>query len=335
MQRDGLFELKRKWLPLFLFGVAIFGSGIALFALWVYRSSPYPRIVVDFLTTGDPASLPRGTLISLSAAAFALFGVWILAFSIRKINESEVGEIDSFWWKVAVAALAGSWWLGQPRAAVIGSGTGMPTLLRALKTFCGTITVVGNAAPELVIALADDEEGVRYVMSQTSEFLKNSEVSRLSNGLRLHGRFLSPDSPMAFEAVTRADVVILCPDLENVGQVGNLPYETVRRARGKRILVGAVTASAEDALARASEWYAARCGSITVLANNNFVAPLPTNRFYQSGENLRGLTRSASLQGASQNLEGLFERDLADWSSPENWDASKLSVFLREAIMRN
>ncbi|MBI5052642.1 MAG: hypothetical protein HZB52_05195, partial [Chloroflexi bacterium] len=294
--RDGLFELKRKWLPLFLFGVAIFGSGIALFALWLYRSSPYPRIVVDFLTTNDPASLPRGTLISLSAAAFALFGAWILVYSIRKINESEVGEIDSFWWKIAVAALAGGWWLGQPRVAVIGSGTGMPTLLRALKTFCGTITVVGNASPELVIALADDEEGVKYVLEQTpSVFETLGVLAKISDGLRLHGRFLSPDSPMAFEAVTRADAVILCPDLENVGQVsnlpyvgqvsnlpyvgqvGNLPYETVRRARGKRVLVGAVTASAEESLARAIESCAAQCGSITVLANNNFVAPLPPN----------------------------------------------------------
>jgi hypothetical protein len=321
--RDGLFELKRKWLPLFLFGVAIFGSGIALFALWLYRSSPYPRIVVDFLTTNDPASLPRGTLISLSAAAFALFGVWILVYSIRKINESEVGEIDSFWWKVAVAALAGSWWLGQPRVAVIGSGTGMPTLLRALKTFCGTITIVGDTAPELIIALADDEEGVRYVLHKTSEVLKTSEASQLSNGLRLHGRFLSPDSPMAFEAVTRADVVIVCPDLDSNERLEIRDY--VRHARGKRILVGAVTASTKDALARAIESCAAHCGSITALANNNFVAPLSPNRFYQSGENLRGL----------KDLEGLFERDLADWSSPESWDVAKLGVFLREAIMRN
>ena len=325
MQRDGLLELKRKWLPLFLFGVAIFGSGIALFALWLYRSSPYPRIVVDFLTTNDPASLPRGTLISLSAAAFALFGAWILLYSIRKINESEVGEIDSFWWKIAVAALAGGWWLGQPRVAVIGSGAGMPTLLRALKTFCGTSTVVGNAAPELIIALADDEEGVRYILHKTSDVLKTPEVSQLSNGLRLHGRFLSPDSPMAFEAVTRADAVILCPDLDSNERLDAKRGDYVKRAKGKRVLVGAVTAPAENSLARAIESCAAHCGSITVLANNNFVAPLSPNRFYQSGENLRGL----------KDLGGLFERDLTDWSSPESWDVGKLSVFLREAITRN
>jgi hypothetical protein len=324
MQRDGLFELKRKWLPLFLFGVAIFGSGIALFALWLYRSSPYPRIVVDFLTTGDPASLPRGTLISLSAAAFALFGVWILVYSIRKINESEVGEIDSFWWKVAVAALAGGWWLGQPRVAVIGSGTGLPTLLRALKSFCGTITVMGNASPELVIALADDEEGVRYVLEQTPSVLKTLGVlTKVSDGLRLHGRFLSPDSPMAFEAVTRAEAVILCPDLDSNERLEIGDY--VRRAKGKRVLVGAVTASAEDVLARAVERCAAQCGSITVLANNNFVAPLPSNRFYQTIKDFRDI----------KNLGSLFERDLADWSSPESWDVGKLAVFLHEAITRN
>jgi len=39
------------------------------------------------------------------------------------------------------------------------------------------------------------------------------------------------------------------------------------------------------------------------LANNNFVAPLPPNRFYQK----------TNLTGLKDQL-GLFERDLADWS---------------------
>jgi NAD(P)-dependent dehydrogenase (short-subunit alcohol dehydrogenase family) len=128
---------------------------------------------------------------------------------------------------------------------------------------------------------------------------------------------------MAFEAVTQADAVILCPDLDSNERLEIGDY--VRRAKGKRVLVGAVTASAEESLARAVESCAAQFGSITVLANNNFVAPLPPNRFYQSTGNLQGF----------KNLEGLFERDLADWSSPESWDAGKLSVFLREAITRN
>ncbi len=86
--------------------------------------------------------------------------------------------------------------------------------------------------------------------------------------------------------------------------------------RGRRILVGAASAAKPDQLRQAVNWAASRYGSFNViLANHTSVRPLPPGRFYQK-------------------IEGAVERDLADWESPEQWEASKLAVFLREAITR-
>ena len=64
MKPDGLIDLKRKWLPFFVLGSAIFGAGLALSLLWLYRQSPFTDAVVDFLTP-SPTAPPRGTLISV------------------------------------------------------------------------------------------------------------------------------------------------------------------------------------------------------------------------------------------------------------------------------
>ena len=111
MNRDGLFELKRRWLPLFIVGAALFGAGLALGVLWVYRESPrwVTDSVVTFLSPTSPTAPPRGTLISAAALAFIVVGGGLLVFAVRRISTSEVGEIDSFWWKIAVGMLAGQW----------------------------------------------------------------------------------------------------------------------------------------------------------------------------------------------------------------------------------
>ncbi len=316
MKPDGLFELKRKWLPLFILGSAIFGAGVALALLWLYRQSPFTDAVVDFLTPTSPEAPPRGTLISITAALFTVIGGGLLIFATRRINASEVGEIDSFWWKVAVAALAGQWWLGEPRVAVLAAGPGTPILLRALKTFSGRITVLARPTPDLVLALAEDEAAVQNVLTALP-----GALDELSDGLRLRGRFLSPDaSSLTLDAVARAEALIVAPALdaeESFGlKVDEAVADAARKMRGRRILVGAASAAKPDELAQAVNWCASRYGSFNViLANNNSIRPLPPGRFYQK-------------------VEGGVERDLADWESPERWEASKLAVFLREAITR-
>ena len=316
MKPDGLFELKRKWLPLFVLGAGVFGAGLTLALLWLYRQSPFTDFVVDVLTPTSPEAPPRGTLISLTAALFTVVGGLLLLRAIRAINASEVGEIDSFWWKVAVGALAGGWWLGQPRVVVIAAaGPGLPILLRALKTFTDRITVFAIPTPELALALADDEAAVQKVLTALP-----AEIGDLSNGLRLRGRFLSPDpSPMTFSAVASAEALIIVPDLnsESFGlAVGAEVAETMRQMRGRRILVGATSAATPDRLAEATRWCESQFGPIqTILANNNRVQPLPPGRAYQK-------------------MDGAVERDLVDWESPEQWESAKLAIFLREAVNR-
>jgi hypothetical protein len=317
MRPDGLFELKRKWLPLFVLGVALFGAGLTLALLWLYRQSPFTDFVVDVLTPNSPEAPPRGTLISLTAAIFTAVGGLLLLWTIRGINASEVGEIDSFWWKVAVAALAGNWWLGQPPIVVLAAGPGMPVLLRALKTFTGRITVLARPTPELALALADDEPAVQKVLAALS-----ADLDHVSDGLRLRGRFLTPDSkPLLLAALAQAEAVIVAPALDEVEEAFGLKTDeaiaqAIRRARGRRILVGATTAGGPDRLAVAARWCENQFGPLhTLLVNNNTVQPLPPGRGYQK-------------------IAGAVERDLIDWERPEQWEAAKLAIFLREAVNR-
>jgi len=311
----GLFDLKRKWLPIFILGAAFFGAGIALGLLWLYRSSPrwVTDTVVDFLTPASPQAPPRGTLISATAALFTVVGSALLLLSIRRINASEVGNINSFWWKVAVAALAGQWWLGEPHVVVLAAGPQTSLLLRSLKPLTGRITVLGRPTPELVTALAEDEAAVARVLAALPQPLNS-----LSDGLRLRGRFAPPTAtPLTREAVARADAVVLAPHLDASDSFGlNVDdelAEAIRRGRGKRVLVGNVSAARPESLAGARDWCAARFGPATALANGNVVQPLPVGRFYQP-------------------LSEAVLRDLADWTAPEQWDPAKLAVFLREVI---
>lgn len=319
MKVDGLFQLKRRWLPLFILGAALLSAGLALGLLWLYRESPrwVTDNVVDLLTPTSPNSPPRGTLISATALTFILLGGCLLAWAVRQINASEVGAIDSFWWKVAVGMLAGQWWLGQPRLVVLAAGPQMSTLLRALKTISNQITVLGSPTPELVLALADDEAAVQKVL----ERLK-TDLDQLSDGLRLRGRFLALEAtPLLAEALARADSFVWVPSLDSSPDFGltvpDSAAQTIRLLKRNRILIGCVTASQPGRLAEAVEWCTTRFGSIDqTLSNGNVVQPLPPGRYYQTLAT--GLTR-----------------DLSSWSAPEQWDAAKLAVFLREALGRH
>lgn len=323
MDRDGLFELKRKWLPLFVLGAAVFGAGLALGVLWAYRESPrwFTDAVVELLTPASPGPPPRGTLISAAAAVLAIVGGAAALYAARRINRSEVGEIDSFWWKVAVGALAGQWWLREPRIAVLAAGSHQVGLLRALKTISGRLTVLGQASPELVMALAapEDETAVRRVLTLVNG--RGHSAHELADGLRLRGRFLplAPTLP-ALDAIAQADVLVLAPDLdaeENFGLgADDRIAAAVKKMRGRKIVVGSVSAAQHGVLEAAVEWIGRQFGTPhKILVNNNTAQPLPPGRTYQ-------------------RVRGAVERDILDWAAPEQWDADKLAVFLREAMNR-
>jgi hypothetical protein len=316
VNRDGLFELKRRWLPLFILGAAIFGAGLALGVLWLYRESPHwvTDSVVSFLTPTSPTAPPRGTLISAAALAFILVGSGLLVFAIRRISTSEIGAIDSFWWKIAVGMLAGQWWLGQPRLLVLAAGSQELNLLRALKTISNQVTVLGTPSRELVLALAEDESAVEKALDNL-----NGDLDQTANGLRLRGRFLNFDSlDLLRDALARADVLLYAPALGPAPDYGlTVPdpaAEVIRSTTLRRVLVGEIAATQPDQLSEAAQWCAAHFGQIDVrLVNNNTIQPLPNGQVYQI-------------------LTGAQARDINNWEAPGQWEVSKLAIFLREAI---
>lgn len=318
MNRDGLFELKRKWLPLLSLGAALFGAGLALGILWLYRESPrwVTDSVVAFLTPTSPTAPPRGTLISATALAFLLLGGGLLFYASRRITTSEIGSIDSFWWKIAVGMLAGQWWLGQPRLLVLATGPQQPILLQALKTISNQVTVIGSPTRDLVLALADDEAAVEQALAQLGP-----DLAQTANGLRLRGRFIDGDSlDLLRDAAARADALILSPSLAAASDYGlslSTPAaEILKTAHLHRVLLGAIAATQPDQLTQAAQWCASQFGAANIsLINNNHAPALPNGQFYQTLENAQA-------------------RDLNHWESPGQWDAGKLAIFLREAIAR-
>ncbi|MBI3763221.1 MAG: hypothetical protein HY260_15350 [Chloroflexi bacterium] len=332
-----LLSLKRRWLPLLIVGIALFGAGLALFALWLYRSSPLVDFVVGLATTPARGIPPRGTLVSLTAAVFTILGGVALLVAVRRINASEIGEIDSFWWKVAVAALAGRWWLGESRVVVVAGGDACLPLLRGLKSFTGRATVlVPPETPrpmlaEMLVALAEDEAGVRHLIDALREPTLSApfeagggggfDAPALSAALRLRGRVeFASAAPRVADAIARADAIVFGPD----AMCEALPdgvVEALRRARGKK--VGVPPILGDGANAGGLSALAAKVGALdAALVNSNTVPPL--------AEGQRYLIAPAACDG----VRTLFARDVIDWSVPARHDPAKLAVFLREVILR-
>lgn len=330
MATGDLLSLKRRWLPLFVIGVALFGAGLTLFLLWLYRSSPGAvRIVVGMLTTPSGDVPPRGTLVSLAAALLTLSGGLALVVAVRRITASEIGEIDSFWWKVAVAALAGRWWLGEPRVVVVsGEIESSLPLIRALKGFTGRIAVVvplvtpRELLAETLVALAENEVGVRGLIESLAASGAAFDAPALSAALRLRGRLeVASAAPRLADAIARADAIVFSPNPIGDGLPEELA-DSLRHSRGKKIAVPPITAGAE--LAPDLRPIAKLAGQLdAVLINSNTVPPLVEGRHYVTPQEVSGVARS------------LVARDVVDWGNPMRHDPSKLAVFLREVIQRD
>jgi hypothetical protein len=284
------------------------------------------------LTTSAGDVPPRGTLVSLAAALLTLTGGLVLAVAVRQITASEIGEIDSFWWKVAVAALAGRWWLGEPRVVVVtGEIQSSLPLIRSLKGFTGRIVVVApRATPvemlvEALVALAEDEAGVRSLIESLAASGAAFDAPALSAALRLRGRLAVASAPGAAprlaDAIARADAIVFGPQPTDDWFPEALE-DSLRSSRAKKIAVPPITAEAE--LAPDLRPAAELAGQLdAVLINSNTVPPLAAGRQYITALDVADVGRS------------LIARDVVDWGDPRRHDPSKLAVFLQEAILRD
>lgn len=313
-----LLALKRRWVPLFLLGTACFGAGLTLFLLRLYRSSPLVEVVVGLLTTPARGAPARGTLISAAAAMLTLLGGTLMLASIRRINASEVGEIDSFWWKVAVASLASRWWLGDPHIVLIAGDEPLLDLVRALKSFTGRVTVLlpeNSEAASVYLALAEDEAAMADLWPALAPLER--PTGALSPVLRLRGRVaVARPAPRTLEALIRADAIVIGAGGDQVLEAHGIAA-AVRGSRARKVLVPPVAAEAEGAaLAEWMQPVVERVGQPDVVLVNNNYAP----------EGVR------FVRGAGE--PGEVMRDLLDWANPTRPDPTKLGVFLREVILR-
>ena len=315
---------------MFAAGVALSGAGLALFLLWLYRSSPLVGLVVGLLTRPSGNVPPRGTLVSLTAALFTGIGLAVLFTAVRRINASEIGEIDSFWWKVAVAALAGRWWLGEPRVVVVGSGQAEPSLpvLRGLKAFTGRTTLIvppgtpDEAVVECLVALAEDEAGVRRLIETLQAMGQPLDLRSTSAALRLRGTLeLGKPAPRLADAIARADAVVFGPAALDPA-FGPEVAAWLREAHTRKIGLPAIVAAGPQ-LAADLRAISAGAGELdAALVNSNTVPPLADGQHY--------LTVPEPGDGARQ----IVARDVVDWAVPGRHDPAKLAIFLREVILR-
>jgi hypothetical protein len=326
-----LLSLKRRWLPLFIGGVALFGAGLALLLLWIYRSSPLVGVVVGMLTTPARGVPPRGSLVSLTALVLTTAGGALLAFTVRRINASEIGEIDSFWWKVAIAALAGRWWLGEPRVVVAGSRESEAVLpvLRSLKTFTGQVIVLlppdtpQRLQVEAMAALAEDEQGVRQVIDSLEARSKPLDPPALSGALRLRGRIeLAIPSPRLADAIARADAIVVGPAPLGASFPGEV-LGWLRASAAKKVgLPAIVQGDGQDGADLGT--LAGTTGALdAALVNSNTVPALAEGQRY------------LIVPQAGPLVRAVFARDVVDWADPSRHDPAKLEVFLREVILRD
>jgi hypothetical protein len=325
-----LVSLKRRWLPLFAAGAALFGAGLALILLGLYRASPLVDVVVGVLTTPARGVPPRGTLVGTAAITLTLAGAAALAVAVRRINASEVGSIDSFWWKVAIAALAGRWWLGEPRVVVVGARQveSLLPVLRGLKASSGRITLLlppGTPAAgvsEVLVALAEDEAGVRRLVERLGLPESAAQARELSAALRLRGTLEQGEpSPRLAEAIARADALLFGPALLDAAyppQVRAWLRDTAARKIGLPAIIADGHLPAADLHALAAE-----AGTLdAALVNSNTVPPLEEGQHY------------LSIPADGQGARVVVARDIMDWGKPVRHDAAKLAVFLREVILR-
>jgi hypothetical protein len=326
-----LLSVKRRWLPLFVGGAALFGAGVALLLLWLYRGSSLVEVVVGVLTTPQRGVPPRGTLVSVTAVSLTAAGSVILLVAVRRINASEIGQIDSFWSKVAVAALAGRWWLGEPRVVVFGAcaGDAVLPILRGLKAFTGRAVVIlppdapGPVQVGALVALAEDESAVRRLVESLVATGAPVDAPALSAALRLRGRVeLGVPAPRLADVIARADAILVGP-----GPLGDsFPDQVMqwlRASRAKKVGLPAIV-QAEGEAGASLETLAMRAGALdAALVNSNTVPALAPGQRYRDAPQ------------AGQAARAVISRDVVDWSDPRRHDTAQLEVFLREVILRD
>jgi len=130
----------KRWLVAMVVGTVLFGLGVALLLLDLYR-----------LTPGSPlVSLLRldGSAHGLRALTLLVGGVFLLYLSVFRLNRTLLAPYLRSG-KPVVEAVAEHRRLGRgPKVVALGGGTGLSTLLRGMKHRTGNLTAIVTVADD-------------------------------------------------------------------------------------------------------------------------------------------------------------------------------------------
>lgn len=138
----------KRWLGFLGLGVCISGFGLALFLRQLHFPPSLPGLVRSLTLPFLPDWLRGGLLIGLGLLV-AAFGVWQMNQQVAALFLDRDNSLDA---RELVAELAVRQQQRQrrsgPKVVVIGGGTGMPGVLRALRPYTENITAVVTVADD-------------------------------------------------------------------------------------------------------------------------------------------------------------------------------------------
>ncbi len=130
----------KRWLLVLILGITMISLGLAYLLRALYLAGPYPAFVY-WLTL---QFLPH----AVRAALFGLIGITLTLWGFIQLNESLLEPFTNPEEDVAIQLYRHRRRQSGPRIVCIGGGTGMPSVLRGLKTYTDNITAIVTVADD-------------------------------------------------------------------------------------------------------------------------------------------------------------------------------------------
>lgn len=130
----------KRWLIALLLGITMISLGLAYLLRALYLAGPYPTFVY-WMTL---QFLPHAAL----AALFGAMGIGLTVWAFIKLNESLLEPFTGPDEDVAAQVYRHRRRQQGPKITCIGGGTGMPSVLRGVKTYTEKITAIVTVADD-------------------------------------------------------------------------------------------------------------------------------------------------------------------------------------------
>jgi uncharacterized cofD-like protein len=134
----------KRWFLLVMLGITLFGLGLAIFLIDLYRTQSRNDLLLTILAYASLRFLPR----ALRVLIFGGLGLGLIVYGLLRLNRSILRPFIRPG-RAVVDELA-DYQLRKrgPRIAAIGGGHGLATLLRGLKVYTSRLTAIVTVADD-------------------------------------------------------------------------------------------------------------------------------------------------------------------------------------------